>query len=140
MKKHWHFIFLAAAAVLFTLPVKAQVIVIANPSVKADSVSKGELKDVFTGESSSLKEGGHVVPVFQKEGATHSEFLSSYLGESPAAILICWRGIVMSGRGSMPKSLDSDTAVVEYVAKTAGAIGYISKSAPHDGVKELAVH
>ena len=139
MKKHWHFIFLAAAAVLFTLQVKAQVIVIANPNVKADSISKSELKDVFTGESSSLKESGHVVPVFQKEGATHTEFLSS-MGESPAAILICWRGMVMSGRASMPKSFDSDAAVVEYVAKTAGAIGYINKAAPHDGVKELAVH
>lgn len=140
MKKQWHIFFLAAVVVLFTHPVKAQVIVIANPSVKADSVSKSELKEVFTGESSSLKEGGHVVPVFQKEGATHTEFLSSYLGESPAAILICWRGMVMSGRASMPKSLDSDAAVVEFVAKTTGAIGYISKAAPHDGVKELSVH
>jgi ABC-type phosphate transport system substrate-binding protein len=139
MKKQWHFIFLAAAAALFTLPVKAQVVVIANPSVKADSVSKSELKDVFTGESSSLKGNGHVVPVFQKEGTTHTEFLSAYLGESPAAILICWRGMVMSGRASMPKSLDSDAAMVEYVAHTAGAIGYINKTAPHDGVKELAV-
>jgi ABC-type phosphate transport system substrate-binding protein len=140
MKKQWYIFFLAAAALLFTLPVKAQVVVIANPNVKADSVSKNELKEVFTGESSALKEGGHVVPVFQKEGATHSEFLSSYLGESPAAVLICWRGMVMSGRASMPKSLDSDSAVVEYVSHTAGAIGYISKAAPHDGVKELAVH
>jgi ABC-type phosphate transport system substrate-binding protein len=140
MKKHWQIFFLAAAAMLFAVPMKAQVVVIANPSVKADSVSKSELKDVFTGESSSLKEGGHVVPVFQKEGATNTEFLSSYLGESPAAILICWRGLVMSGRASMPKSLDSDAAVVEYVAHTPGTIGYISKAAAHEGVKELAVH
>jgi ABC-type phosphate transport system substrate-binding protein len=140
MRNEWRIFFLAAAAVLFTLPVKAQLAVIANPSVKTDSVSKSELKEVFTGESSSLKEGGHVVPVFQKEGATHTEFLTSYVGESPAGILICWRGMVMSGRASMPKSLGSDAEVVDYVAHTPGAIGYISKAAPHDGVKELAVH
>jgi ABC-type phosphate transport system substrate-binding protein len=39
----------------------------------------------------------------------------------------------------MPKSLDSDAAVVEYVAHNPGAIGYIGKSAPHEGVKVLSV-
>jgi ABC-type phosphate transport system substrate-binding protein len=39
----------------------------------------------------------------------------------------------------MPKSLDSETAVVEYVAHNAGAIGYIGKATPHEGVKVLAV-
>jgi hypothetical protein len=39
----------------------------------------------------------------------------------------------------MPKSLDSEAAMVEYVARNAGAIGYISKATPHEGVKVLAV-
>jgi ABC-type phosphate transport system substrate-binding protein len=39
----------------------------------------------------------------------------------------------------MPKSLDSEAAVVDYVAHNPGAIGYISKATPHDGVKVLAV-
>jgi len=39
----------------------------------------------------------------------------------------------------MPKTLGSDVAVVEYVAHTAGAIGYIGKATPHEGVKILAV-
>jgi ABC-type phosphate transport system substrate-binding protein len=139
MKKVWLVFFFAAAASIFCDQLGAQVIVIANQSVKTDAVSKNDLREVFTGESTSLKEGGHVVPVFQKEGSTHNEFLSSYVGESPAAILICWRGLVMSGRSAMPKTLDSDSAVVEYVGRTAGAIGYINKSAPHDGVKVLSI-
>jgi ABC-type phosphate transport system substrate-binding protein len=39
----------------------------------------------------------------------------------------------------MPKSLDSDAAVVAFVAHTAGAIGYIGKATPHEGVKVLTV-
>jgi hypothetical protein len=39
----------------------------------------------------------------------------------------------------MPKSLDSDAAVVEFVAHNAGAVGYISKATPHEGVKVLTV-
>jgi ABC-type phosphate transport system substrate-binding protein len=139
MKRLWMVFFFLTVTLAFSGQTGAQVIVIANQSVKTDSVSKNDLREVFTGESTSLREGGHVVPVFQKEGTTHNDFLSTYVGESPAAILICWRGLVMSGRSAMPKTLDSDTAVVEYVARTAGAIGYIGKSAPHDGVKVLTV-
>jgi hypothetical protein len=39
----------------------------------------------------------------------------------------------------MPKSLEPDSVVVEFVAHTAGAIGYISKATPHEGVKVLVV-
>jgi ABC-type phosphate transport system substrate-binding protein len=39
----------------------------------------------------------------------------------------------------MPKSLDSDAEVVAFVAHNPGAIGYISKASPHDGVKVLTV-
>jgi hypothetical protein len=39
----------------------------------------------------------------------------------------------------MPKTLSSDADVVEYVARTRGAIGYITHSSPHSGVKTLTV-
>jgi hypothetical protein len=39
----------------------------------------------------------------------------------------------------MPKSVESDAAAVDFVSHNAGAIGYISKATPHEGVKVLAV-
>lgn len=39
----------------------------------------------------------------------------------------------------MPKSLDSEAAVVEFVAHTPGAIGYVNKTTAHEGVKVLVV-
>jgi hypothetical protein len=39
----------------------------------------------------------------------------------------------------MPKSLESEAAVVEYVAHNPGAIAYIGKGTTHEGVKVLAV-
>ncbi len=120
--------------------VSAQVVVIANSSVGAGSVSKAELRDVFTGASTSLKDGSHVKPVVLKDGATHAEFLSGYLGRSPVTFLVAWRGLVMSGQATVPKTIDSEAAMVDYVSHTAGAIGYVSKATPHDSVKELGVH
>jgi TonB family protein len=39
----------------------------------------------------------------------------------------------------MPKALGSDAEVVAYVARTRGAIGYVSSAASVEGVKTLAI-
>lgn len=139
MKKLSSIILFAIAVSLSVVRAQSQVLVIVNPSVQADSISKAELREVFTGAATRLKEGGRVVPALLKEGPAHSEFLSTDLGESPVALLLCWRGLVLSGQATMPKSFDSESAMVEYVAHTPGAIGYIAKATPHDGVKVLTV-
>jgi ABC-type phosphate transport system substrate-binding protein len=139
MKKLLFAFLLVASASIFVAQAHAQAIVIANPSVKSAEVSKSDLRDVFTGAATSLKDGSHVTPVLLKSGPAHDEFLSEYIGKNDTAFRASWRSLVFSGQASMPKSLDSDSAVVEYVAHNPGAVGYIGKSTPHDGVKILAV-
>jgi hypothetical protein len=139
MKKHFIAFFFALGVLTLAGNARAQAIVIANPSVKAADVSKGDLKDVFTGGTTSLKDGSQVTPVMLKSGSAHDEFLAAFVGKNDTAFRAGWRSLVFSGQASMPKSLDSEAAVVEYVAHNAGAIGYISKETPHEGVKVLAV-
>lgn len=132
------FLFVVAAGV-FAHQANAQAIVIANPSVKSAEVAKSDLKDVFTGASNSFKDGSHVAPVLLKSGAVNDEFLSAYVGKADGAFKASWRSLVFSGQASMPKTLDSEAAMVEYVAHTPGAVGYIGKGTAHDGVKVLSV-
>lgn len=139
MKKLIYAFLIAASASIFIVQAKAQVIVIANPGVKATEITKNDLKDVFTGASTSLKGGANVVPILLKAGTAHEEFLQAYIGKNDTAYRAGWRSLVFSGQASMPKSLDSDAAVVEFVAHSAGGIGYISKASPHEGVKVLTV-
>ena len=139
MKKLTLVFLLAVVASILTARVQAQTVVIANPSVKSADVSKSDLRDVFTGASSSLKDGSHVTPVLLKQGGAHEEFLAAYIGKNDTAFRASWRSLVFSGQATMPKSLDSEAAVVEYVAHNVGAIGYIGKATPHEGVKVLAV-
>ena len=127
---------------LFTLAAGAgaQVIVIANTSVKAAGVSKDDLKDVFTGNATTLKDGSKVVPVLLKDGPANEAFLKEYVGKADTAYRAGWRSLVFSGQASMPKSLDDDAAAVAFVSHTPGTIGYIDKGSPHEGVKVLEVH
>jgi len=139
MKKLLYALLLVASASIFVIQAKAQVIVIANPSVKASAVSKNDLKDVFTGASTALPGGGNAVPILLKAGTVHEEFLQVYIGKNDTAYRAGWRSLVFSGQASMPKSLDTDAAVVDFVAHSAGAIGYIGKATPHESVKVLTV-
>jgi len=116
----------------------AQMVVIANLSVGQNDISQSDLRDIFTGATSTLK-GASITPVLLKDGPVHQEMLTRYVGKSDSAFRASWRSLLFSGQGVMPRTLDSEAAVVENVAHTPGAIGYIGKSTPHDGVKILAV-
>jgi ABC-type phosphate transport system substrate-binding protein len=139
MKKLLYAFLLVVSASILIVQAKAQVIVIANPGVKATEISKSDLRDVFTGSATSLKDGSRVVPILLKAGSTNEEFLQVYIGKSDSAYRAGWRSLVFSGQASMPKNLDPEVAVVDFVAHNTGAIGYISKATPHAGVKVLTV-
>jgi len=134
-------LFPLATLLLLAAPQRAhaQVVVIANSSVSANEISRDDLRDLFTGAASSVKGGSNVSPVLLKGGAAHEEFLNLYVGKSDAAFRAGWRSLLFSGQSTMPRTFDSDAEIVEYVARTHGAVGYISRSSSHAGVKTLAV-
>jgi len=138
MKKLLYAILLVASASIFIVQAKAQIIVIANPSVKVSEVSKSDLVDVFTGASTSLS-GSRVTPVLMMESVHHELFLRTYIAKSDGPFRSGWKSLVFSGQATMPKSLPNDAAVVEYVKSNQGAIGYIDNGTPHGGVNVITV-
>jgi len=113
--------------------------IIANPSVKADAISAAELKSVFMEETSSLRDGSHVQPVLARSGSAHETFVREYLGKSDSDLQTYYRALVFTGRGSMPKEISPDSEIAAYVARTRGAIGYVSPETSTEGVKTLAI-
>jgi hypothetical protein len=130
---------LACVAVLFATAIQAaEVKIIANPSVGASSVS-AELKRVFLLEKNALDDGSRVEPVVAKGGSTHEAFLREYLSKTDSALQTYYRSLVFTGKASMPKTLVSEAEVAAFVAKTKGAIGYVSASTAAPGTKTLEV-
>jgi TonB family protein len=141
MKNH-KLLSLAAVVVIFApfRVIAADVKVIANGGVRADMISANELKSVFLEKSNSLRDGTYVEPVLEKDGPVHEAFLHEYLAAGTDDDLQSYyRALVFSGRGSMPKQLGSDAEVVAYVARTKGAIGYVSAETAVEDVKTLAI-
>ncbi len=129
----------AALAIGFAHSLAAEVKVIANLSVSADSISVAELKRVYLEQTRSLGDGSHVEPVLERSGSANATFLKDFLDINDDALQSYYRTLVFTGRGSMPRSLDSDAEVVAYVLKTRGAIGYVNASADVQGVKILPI-
>jgi ABC-type phosphate transport system substrate-binding protein len=117
----------------------AEVVIIANPSVKASEVSSEDLKLVFLGSRTALSDGSSVEPVLAQSGAAHEDFLKSYVGKSDPALRNHYKSLVFTGKGSMPKSFASDADIVAHVAKTKGAIGYLAAAPSAPGIKRLAI-
>jgi hypothetical protein len=80
----------------------ADVKVIANSGVKADTISAAELKRVFLEEKISL-DGTHVEPALEKDGPVHAAFLQEYLGLTEDDLRAYYSTLVFTGRGFMPK-------------------------------------
>jgi TonB family protein len=126
---------LASKAIVLAGEVK----VIANAAMNSASISDSELRSVFLLQRKTLKDGTAVEPVLQKRGPVHDAFCKHFLSRDGEEIGIYYDGIVFTGKGSMPKQLNSDADVLNYVARTPGAIGYVSSSASADGVKVLMI-
>lgn len=113
--------------------------IVANVSVRADSISTSEIKAVFIEDKRSLRDGSHVEPVFAKGGPAHDVLLRQYLGTSDDVLRTHYRTLVFTGIGDMPKSLGSDDEIVKYVSATKGTISYVDIDAHADGVKVLTI-
>src|SRR5690348_6986705 len=86
---------LVAALAAFASDVK----IVANPSVRASSISVAELRSVFLLQRKTLKDGSSVEPVLQKSGPVHDAFFKQYLNRDGEEIRIYYQGLVFTGKG-----------------------------------------
>ncbi|SEK41753.1 hypothetical protein SAMN05216214_102191 [Atopomonas hussainii] len=122
---------LIAGLSVFSLSASAEVAVIVAASSGA-SPDKGAVANIFLGKDKSLK------PIDQKSWTPAKDaFYSNVVGKNEAQLKSYWSGLVFTGKGTPPKSVDSDAAVVGEVAGSGEAIGYVDSAAVNDSVKVL---
>jgi hypothetical protein len=114
--------------------------IIANPDVEASEVSRDDLNRIFLLTKTSLPGAPHLEPVQENAGTTRDLFLKEYIGRTNAALMTYYRSLMFTGKASIPRSFSSDGEVAAYVAKTKGAIGYVSAGVNPAGVKTIMVN
>jgi ABC-type phosphate transport system substrate-binding protein len=139
------FVLILAAIVgmAFTIPSIAraeEVVVIANTNAPAGSLSSDDVKNIFLAKKTQWDDGQKINFVTLKSGQTHDDFLKKYLGKSSSQFQRYFRTLVFTGKGSVPKSFDSEDAVVGFVTGTDGAIGYVSSGTATGSTKVLTIN
>jgi ABC-type phosphate transport system substrate-binding protein len=119
----------------------AAFIVIVNHANALNSDPQRDLADRFLKKLTRWPDGKPTLPVDQRpDSEVRKAFSKSILHRSATAVRNYWQQRIFSGRGVPPPEFDSDAAVVAYVRKHPGAVGYVSPRAKLDGVKPLQVH
>ncbi len=139
MKKWIGGALLAGSMLVLAARSQAQIIIIANPELKTDSISKDGVRDIFTGASGTVKGGARVKPVLLKKSPAHAEFLATYIGVDDGQFRADWMKMLFAGKLLLPASVDSEADMVAYVEQHPGMIGYIRSTTPHKGVLVLTV-
>jgi len=115
---------------------RADVVVIANPRSGIDRLSRDEVINIFLGRFRQLPSGLSVQPVDLP--ATQPEKAIFYLrlvNKDLSEINAYWSRLVFSGRTSPPVQAKSTDDLLDFIAKTPGAIGYVERSKVDSRVK-----
>ncbi len=124
-------------AVIIILPIigsllkaaeKVDVVVIAHKDAKDGTLKKDDIENIFLGKKTKWSDNEGIIFVILDSGDVHEAFLKDYVGKTKSQFDSYWKKQVFTGKGKMPDSYKKEKDLLDYVAKTKGAIGYVSKA------------
>lgn len=128
---------IAAFMLLMSSQAFAQVAVIANKSVGESSISSSKLTDIYSLRTKAWSNGNAIVPVtIKSDNGTVQKFFGS-IGKSSMEMKKIWMKLQLTGEGQPPEAVNSEDDVLEKVASTPGAIGFVSADKVNSKVKVL---
>lgn len=113
---------------------------VVHPENPLASASRTFLSDAFLRNVGKWGDGRSIMPVdLRVEAKVRERFSERIHGRSALAVKRYWQQRIFSGSGVPPPELGSDQAVLEYVLKHRGGIGYVSTETPVGKARTLAV-
>ncbi len=113
-------------------PGHAQTVVIVNTSVSARNLGSKELMDIYTLNLSRWDDGSRIT-VFDLKAGKAKESFHEHIGMSEEELKKIWLRKQFTGKARPPRSVPSEEDVVDLVAGTDGAIGYVSEKSLKSG-------
>lgn len=114
--------------------------VVVNEGNPIDSASSELLTELFLKRRIEWPDGTSARPAdLVADTEARKEFSKSVLHRSVAAVKSYWQQMIFAGRGVPPPELESDAAVMAYVARYRGGVGYVSAGASLNRVKAITV-
>ena len=124
----------------------ATLVVVAHADVPAAAVDREEARRIFLLRRRFWRDGTRIVPVnLPASSPVRDGFSRTVLGSSPRELAAYWNDLWFHGTAP-PTVLPSERAVLLFVARTRGSVGYVTQSAwaafsadPDDGAPAVRV-
>ena len=126
------------AVIPLVAPAPAEYVLIANAANPVVALSREQAAAYFLKRTSRWPDGRAVEPVdLPAESRVRVGFSHEVLRRSPSAVSAYWIQEIFAGRSEPPPVKSSETAVLDYVERTPGAIGYVAARSVSPGVHVL---
>jgi len=112
-------------------------LVIANPGVRADSLSANVLKDIYTARTKYWDDGQAIILVVLPDQTDAA--LEQASGMDANQFKTFWERLAFSGRGAEPERTGSTAALLAFVASTKGAMALVPADTKLTGVKVIEI-
>jgi ABC-type phosphate transport system substrate-binding protein len=113
-------------------------LVIVNVLNSSSEASRELVAEAFLKKTTRWRNGESIRPVdLPPDSPTRRAFSGAVLKRSVAAVRSYWQQRIFTGRDVPPPELANDEAVVRYVLKYPGAVGYVASNTKLGGVKVL---
>jgi ABC-type phosphate transport system substrate-binding protein len=110
-------------------PAAATVVVVANPDVPAAAVDREEARRIWMLRRRFWRDGTRIVPVnLPASSPVRDAFSRAVLGRPARDLAAYWNDLWFHGTAP-PPVVPSERAVLLFVARTRGAVGYVSQAA-----------
>lgn len=128
---------LLGMALLLALPAQADNVVVIGHA-QLPKLNAGALRKLYTGRSTEVN-GAPVIVVNALPGSpVRNRFLSLYVEQDDERYVAYWTVRRFIGKGLPPREMESSSAIIDFVQKTPGAIGYIDAAELKPGLNVLA--
>ena len=116
------------AFLFYPATARAQVVVIGHKSVPEKKLSQKELLEIYTLNQSHWDDGSRITVVDLKKNSDTRSAFYRHIDIEEEDLRRIWLKKQFTGKALPPRILDSEDAVVEAVASTPGAVGYVNQS------------
>jgi ABC-type phosphate transport system substrate-binding protein len=117
-------------------PLMGQISVIAHPDVAA-SVTVNEVSEIFGGTVRAWPSGAKIYVADQSESEVGRAFYGAVLKRPTSVVRMHWIQLILSGQAVAPRRMNNDIAVMDFVRRTPGAVGYVRAASLDVTVKQL---
>lgn len=122
-------------------PLAASEAFITHPALAGTTLSASEVGEILHGRRTTWSNGTRIVLITLDEGASPvtALVLKEYARKSPAQFLAYWKRQVFTGKGALPRQARDEAELLQLVAATPGALGFIAAEKISDAVALVTV-